>query len=82
MRVLNLQFESNLQDFFMCHPAKHTALSVQHTRTQKKYFPWLIFGTRISDLPSKYNKALSFASEFRDTCVHNYCKTLIIAYCM
>ena len=54
--------------FFMCHPAKYTALPVQHTRTQKKRLPCLVFGARISDLPSKYAKASSITSEFGDLC--------------
>ena len=47
---------------FTCCP---TALPVQHARTQKKRFPCLVFGARISDLPSKYGKS-SIASEFGD----------------
>ena len=56
----NLQFKSN---FFTCSHAKYTVLPAQHTRTLKKPFPCLIFGTRML---LKYGKALSIASEFRD----------------
>ena len=66
----NLQLKSN---FFTCRPAKYTVLPVQHTRTQKKHFPCLIFGARISDLPSKYGKTLSIASEFGDACFCSFC---------
>ena len=48
---------SNFRDFFKCHPAKYTALLVQHTRTQKYRFSCLIFCARISNLPLKYGKA-------------------------
>ena len=49
---------------YMGRPAKYTALPVQHTRTQKKHFPCLKFGARISELSSKYGMASSIASEF------------------
>ena len=60
---IQVQFSRN---FFKCRPAKYTMLPVQHTRTQKKRFPCLIFGARTSDLPSKYGKASSIAGEFGD----------------
>ena len=60
-RIFN---SSPIFDFFTCRPAKYTALPAQHIRTQKKRFPCLIFGARISNLPSKYGKASSIASEF------------------
>ena len=63
-RVVNIQFKANFQDFFTCHPGKYTALPVQHTRTQKKLFPCLIFGARISNLASKYGKVSSIVREF------------------
>ena len=54
------------------------ALPVQHTRTQKKHFPCLKFGARISELPSKYRKASSITSEFTvricaASAINNYC---------
>ena len=57
--------------FFTCHPAKDTALPMQHTRTLKHSL-----GARISDLLSKYEKASSITSQFGEAClcsVHNIC---------
>ena len=52
--------ESSIQVY---RPAKYTTLPVQHTRTQKECFPSLILCAKISNLPSKYGKASSIASE-------------------
>ena len=66
-------FKSNFRDLFKCRSAKFTVLHVQHTRTQKKRFLCLKFGARISELPSKYGKALSIASEFVDARLCSFC---------
>ena len=62
------------------------ALPIQHTRTQKKRFPCLKFGARISELPSKYGKASSITIEFgmrvcAASTINNYC-VHINYYCL